>query len=149
MADGAGPRRAVVAALLLAGALGVFALVRTGQTPPTGPVPVPFDRVRCARCGMLVSDPGFAGQIQTSDGQVLYFDDPGCVLLHAHEHSPEELTLYFRHMTEDRWLTVDEVRFVPAESTPMEYGLGAAMRGITPDEAVAEVLKRERARRSP
>ena len=102
---------------------------------------------------MLVSDARFAGQIHSPDGEVLHFDDPGCVLLHAHGTPREDLILYFHHVTEDRWLTGDEARFAPTEATPMEYGLGAvnaeAPGALSRADAVAQVLTRERARRSP
>ena len=153
MPDGRRTRSAVAALLVVTAALGVFWLVRTALTPLGGPVPVPLDRVRCVRCGMLVSDLGFAGQIHTADGEVLHFDDPGCLLLHAHDQASEDLTLYFHHATEDRWLTGDEVRFAPAEATPMAYGLGAvgeeSAGTLDREAALAQVLALDGTRRGP
>jgi hypothetical protein len=142
----------VAAALGLAGAgVAAFWAVRSALAPPEGPVPVPWDRVRCVRCGMLVGAPAFAGQIH-ADGRIQHFDDPGCLLLYAHEHTLEDATSYFRHRTEDRWLAGDEARFVPVPSSPMGYDLGAddaAASALSYEAALARVLERERARRSP
>lgn len=134
-------------ALALAGAV-AFGVWRA-QAPPEGPVEVAWDRTRCARCQMLVSDPHFAAQIQTPR-EVLHFDDPGCLLLYLHEEAPETRAVYFRHAREDRWIPGDRVAFVPLGPTPMGYGLGAVARGapgsLSWEEALERVLARDAAR---
>lgn len=99
-----------------------------------GPAPVAWDRTRCQRCGMLVSDPGYAAQLRRSDGSVEVFDDPGCLLLTlgagAGEGSP---ALWFHHAREERWLAGDAVAFVAAPHTPMGYGLAAVGAAEAPD----------------
>ena len=66
----------LVLGLALAG--GAVALgVRWLERPPAGPVEPAWDSDHCAHCHMAVSDPHFAAQIQTADGRVLFFDDPG------------------------------------------------------------------------
>lgn len=114
-----------------------------------GPAPVAWDRTRCARCGMLVSEPSSAAQRRTPDGVVYYYDDPGCLLVSI----PDEpvSTLYFHHRNEDRWLTREEVRFVSVDHTPMGYGLAAvrveeAPSGLDLLEARRLALDRDRAR---
>ena len=147
-----GRRRIAIAGLAVAAAL-LFCAVRSTQAPPAGPVAVPWDQVRCARCGMLVSERGFAAQLHMGDGGILHFDDPGCLLLHEHESAPEDARAYFREMHGDAWLSRAEAGFVPAETTPMGYGLGAVERStagaLSPEAALAHALARERARRSP
>ena len=96
---------------------------------PDGPEPIAWDRVACAHCRMLVSDPRFAAQLQTRSGQVLDFDDPGCLLLYVHENAPEIHAAYFHHVSEDRWLSRQQVAFTPGANTPMDYGLAARDRG--------------------
>ncbi len=94
-----------------------------------GPAPVAWDRERCARCGMLISDPAFAAQRHDADGDVHHFDDPGCLLVSLDDASgsaERRETLYFHHAREDRWLRGDEVGFSgEAGHTPMGYGLAA------------------------
>ena len=63
-------------------AIGV-AFVRFNQvTLPQGPVPVVWDGEVCGHCKMHVGDPRFAAQLQTTAGDVLNFDDPGCLFEH-------------------------------------------------------------------
>ena len=92
----------------------------------------------------------------TPDGRVLFYDDPGCLLVHdpaergelAHAHA-----VYFRHAHEPRWLAFDEAGFVPAETpTPMDFGLAAVARSEHPDalaplEARARLLAAEEGQR--
>lgn len=124
-------RRWSVIALVLGALVGAAAaLVYFTGRPPEGPVEVDWDREVCARCRMHVSERAFAAQLQTEDGQVLVFDDPGCAFLYL-EESPEVRVhaLYFQHVEEDRWIPQEEVAFVPVEHSPMGYGLGAVTRG--------------------
>jgi copper chaperone NosL len=147
-------RIAVAGTLLALGAALLLLLVRELQTPPEGPEPVAWDRVRCARCGMLVGQPGFAAQIHTHAGEVLNFDDPGCLLLHELESAGEARAVWFHHVREERWISGLTAGFVGADSTPMGYGLGAvdaSSAELTYDEAREHALAREaaRTRRSP
>jgi len=111
----------------------VAALAACGG-PPEGPEPVAWDREACARCRMLIGDPRFAAQLQTRDGRVLNFDDPGCLLRFRAERDPEVQALWFHHHREDRWIRGDRVAFVdPGGPTPMGYGLAAVARSEDPD----------------
>ena len=119
--------------------------------PAEGPVPVPLDRVSCARCGMLVSDLAFAGELQTRGGEVLFYDDPGCLLLHAEERAPDVAALWFHAHDAERWLSAEEVSFAPIDPTPMGYGLAARARGegtLDRTAALAFARAREAARRA-
>jgi copper chaperone NosL len=94
-----------------------------------GPQPIAFDREACAHCRMLISEARFAAQLETRDGEVQSFDDPGCLLAALAARSPQVRALWFRHYREERWLSGDEVAFVPGERTPMGYGLAAVAAG--------------------
>lgn len=130
------------AVALVAALAGVFA------KSEEGPRPIVWDREVCAECGMHIGDPAYAAQIQTQAGEVLNFDDPGCLLLYvAHEH-PSVRAMYFHEYAGDRWLARGEVTFVerPRDQTPMGWGLAAAARDHTPElsfeQATAYVLQR-------
>lgn len=146
---GSAARRIALPAL---GALGL-ALLAWGlfraQALPTGPQAVAFDREPCARCRMLIGQPGFAAQIQIRDGRVLFFDDPGCLLLYRRERDPEVHAIWFHHHGDERWIALERVAFVPVPSTPMGYGLGAVEAGgdaLSYDEALARALAVEAVR---
>lgn len=91
---------------------------------------------------MLISEPRFAAQLQTQDGDVQSFDDPGCLLAALETRSPGVRALWFHHVREDRWLDAAHVAFEDAERTPMGYGLGAVDAG-TP-HALSLALARAR-----
>lgn len=121
----------------LAAVLGLGFLAAAGlvlfrlAAPSSGPVDVPWDRVGCAHCRMLVSDARFAGQLHTRAGEVLFFDDPGCLLLHrAGRDDPG--TAFFHDSRAERWLSEEQVGFVPAAETPMDYGFAAVERAAVP-----------------
>ncbi len=118
--------------LLLVLALGaaVIAFVRFNQvTLPEGAVPVVWDGEVCSHCKMHVGDPRFAAQLQTSEGDVLNFDDPGCLFDYLASHETSVHALYFRNHEADGWLTEAEAGFVAVEDSPMGYGLAAVPKG--------------------
>lgn len=102
--------------------------VYEGQRLPDAPVEVVWEKEACAHCHMHLSQIGFAVQLQTPDGDVVNFDDPGCFFLYLADEHPEIREAWFHHSHEDRWLRRDEVGFVPAAATPMNLGLAAVDR---------------------
>jgi len=141
-----------LAATLAAVGLAAAAAVWWSATPAEGPAPVAWDRTRCERCGMLVSERGFATQLHTRDGRTRVFDDPGCLFLHREEEGPEVHRIWLRHHREPRWLPLERVVFERVETSPMGYGLAARERGeldgrgLDPGEARRRVLELERSR---
>jgi copper chaperone NosL len=119
---------AVAAAGALVVALVALAVARSGGVPD-GPQPVVWNREPCGHCRMLVGEPGFAAQLITSDGTVVAFDDPGCLLRFLDERRPAVHRLWFHRHDGDGWLGPDEVAFRREAQTPMGYGLAAVERG--------------------
>jgi copper chaperone NosL len=121
---------------------GVFALALVGvllwrfAAPPRGPLEPAWDQVPCARCHMLLSDPAFAAQLHAADGGVLFFDDPGCLLLHRAESRDAPVAVWFHDSAGGGWLAEAEARFVPAPRTPMGYGFAAVAAGGAGAEAL-------------
>lgn len=128
----------IVVVLGLASGLGLA--MSWTERLPQGPVPVEWDRVACAHCRMHVGEPAFAAQLQLSDGRVLHFDDPGCLLRYESETKPRVHAAWFRHVREDRWIPGGQVAFVPVSPTPMGYGVGAVEAGVPGARAPADVL---------
>ncbi len=98
---------------------------------------------------MLVGEPKFAVQLQTVEGEVLNFDDPGCALRYLDVRKPHVQALYFHHTRENRWLTQAQVGFMPVSPSPMGYDLGAvpittagALSFATASQQVLRVEKR-------
>lgn len=118
---------ALIAVALLATVVGgVAMLVRSSSQLPEEVTPIVWHREACAHCQMLIGEPGFAAQLVTADGEVRSFDDPGCALRYLDEHAgAPPHRLWFHHATEERWLSADEVAFVPRPATPMGFGLAA------------------------
>jgi hypothetical protein len=94
---------------------------------------------------MHVGDPHYAAQLQTADGDVVDFDDPGCLFEYVRARRPRVHAIYFHDSTTnaDRWWSRDEVGFVRAERTPMGFGFAAVARStpgaIAWDEASQRV----------
>jgi len=136
--------------LVALAAFAFAAAIHWAQRAPEGPVSVPLDRVACAHCGMLVSEAAFSGQLHTRNGDVLFYDDPGCLLLDAEQRGEDVRAHWFHDAGSERWLSAEEVGFAPADPTPMGYGLAAHPRaeGLLDRERALELARaRDAARR--
>lgn len=126
-------------------ALLLFSCSRDPDQPPE----VPYDQVACAHCGMLVSDPEYAGALVERDGTTRYFDDAACVLLYVAEHAPPVRHLWFHHA--DHWYHQEDVAFSLGGLTPMGSGLVAVPKGtpgaLSVGEASGRVLAPRKAAR--
>lgn len=107
----------------------VIWLVVRAQSAPGSVRPVIWDKESCEECKMAISQPSFAAQLQTEDGRVLDFDDPGCLVRFQAEERPRVRASYFHALRGEGWLTRDEVAFLPGVRSPMGYDLGAVPRG--------------------
>jgi hypothetical protein len=120
----------------------VFASIRLSD----GPVDIVWDKAACAACSMHVGEPPFAAQLTTKDGRTHAFDDPGCLFLFVEEQHPDVHSIFFHHHRESRWIAASAVGFVPAEKTPMGFGIAAVDAGtagaIGFDEARRKCLDR-------
>jgi copper chaperone NosL len=120
--------RLAAAGLILAMVIGGLVVGVRGSGLATGPVPIVWDRQPCAHCHMLIGEPSFAAQLQLRDGRVLDFDDAGCLLRHLTEERTPIHAVWFHHLSEDRWLSAEEVAFRRVLHTPMGSGLAAVGR---------------------
>jgi copper chaperone NosL len=139
------PLGAIAAAL---GAVALGLVLWRAAAPPAGPVEPAWDRVACVRCHMLLTDPAYAAQLHTPTGEVLFFDDPGCLLLHRAEPGAAPAAVWFHDSTGDGWLAEADVRFVPVRETPMGHGFaavaaGSAAEALDAAAALAAIRARE------
>ena len=132
-------------ALLIAAVLGIRALITRGSGLPDEPQPIAWDREMCAECRMHIGEPAFAAQLITTDGQVLSFDDPGCLFIHLADGKPQIHRAWVHHVETDRWLPLDQAGFVRVDTSPMGYQLAAVGAGtpgaLSWPEAQAEALR--------
>ncbi len=119
-------------------------MVLRAQALPRSVRPIIWDKETCGECGMAVSDPCFAAQLQTRDGQIINFDDPGCLFIYLCHHDPAVHAVYFHRMDGEEWLNGDQVGFVPATLSPMGYGLGAVPRATSGSLSFAEAMEKIR-----
>lgn len=135
-------RRLVTLAVAAAAVVAVGFAWRAVTALPDGPEPVAWDKAACGECRMHVGDKRFAAQLQTKGGQVLEFDDPGCLFNYLEHKRPAVHATWFRHLREDRWVRGDQAGFVEAEQSPMGHGLGAVDRGAPGDIGVEQAIRK-------
>ncbi len=118
--------------LLLAGSLPLLSLGGCSGEPETGPVEVRFDRDICTRCRMVLSDPRFAAEVrwfpEGKRSRVARFDDIGCAILWLEQQPFAEdprVEIWVTDHRNRQWIDARKAWYVPLNSSPMEYGLGA------------------------
>lgn len=128
--------------------IGLIALfVAAACSLPNGPQEIVWDKEACAHCRMHVGDKRFAVQIQTTDGRVFNFDDPGCAFKFREKNELPIHAVWYRHAGEDRWIAEADARFVRGAETPMGFGFAAIDRPLlesVTSERAAAILREER-----
>ncbi|MEQ1564559.1 MAG: hypothetical protein ABMA64_02890 [Myxococcota bacterium] len=111
---------------------------------PTAPAPVTYDHEACDACAMLISEPRFAAQLVTREGDRRFFDDPACLFGYVVEHHPTLSNVWFRDSTsaEEEWLPWSAVGFVPATGAPMAGGFAAVPAGTADAVSFGEASNR-------
>jgi len=112
----------------------VLLLSNCSSEPETGAGKMHWDREICARCAMAVSDRQFAVQVRGAVAEKptkLYkFDDIGCAILWLEqqewENDPRTEMWIIDHLT-NKWIDAMKAHYVPADNTPMDYGLAAQL----------------------
>ena len=138
--------RLIGLALVIALVALIVSVVGGGRALPDTPQPVAWNHQPCAHCRMLVGEPAHAAQLVTTGGDVLFFDDPGCLLRYLDERAPGVHRAWFHDHAAERWIDSREVGFVPAPSTPMGFGLAATERSTPGAIDLAEARRRIAAR---
>jgi copper chaperone NosL len=110
----------------VAAAAVVAAVVFLWPAPARGPEPIAWGRDTCAHCRMILSQPGFAGQMRDRQGRRTRYDDVGCLLraIAAHGQAPEA---WVEDHAGGGWVPLRAARLVRADAlgTPMGSGLVA------------------------
>ena len=125
----------------------ISTLLLLACTNPDRPEALVYDHVACDSCGMVVSDPRFAAQLVTIDGERTQFDDPACLFHYVADHTPAIAHAWFHDSTRpddpNAWLDWQQVAFVEQVGAPMDGGIAAvpiAAGAMSFSEASAKVL---------
>lgn len=137
--------------------LGLILLVGCGGEPDTGPAKVTWDRDACERCRMVLSDRHYSAQVRVPPDEgrrrskVYKFDDIGCAVLWLDQQTWKEgpaVEIWVTDHRDGQWIDARAAYYVPAKTTPMEYGLGAqrdlAPGALTFEQAIAHVYEIEK-----
>jgi copper chaperone NosL len=108
----------------------VVGIVFFWPAPASGPQPIAYGQDTCASCRMLISRPGFAGELRAPDGTLTKYDDLGCLLralAAAHHEMPEA---WVEDHASGRFVSLLSAHLVrgPAGDTPMGSGFVAFAR---------------------
>lgn len=110
------------------------AMLAAGCAPErdSGPPRLRFGEIMCAECGMLVSEPRFAAAARTASGDVIAFDDTGCLLRHAGHAARLDWQLWVPAEPDGAWIDARTASFVHRAdlATPMGYGLTAVAGAV-------------------
>ena len=119
--------------------LGLAASVGCGVRAD-GPPEMQVDRTACSHCGMLVSEPAYAGAYRAAGAEPRVFDDIRCLLEAARkEPSADQIRFWFHDAASGVWIDAKEAVFVasPTLRTPMGGGLIAYRDRSAAREAAA------------
>ena len=106
-----------------------------------GPPRIEVDRIPCAHCGMLISEPTFAAAYRAPHGDARVFDDIACLLEAAsHEQDRSGLRFWFHDAASSQWIDGGIATFVKSASmkTPMGGGIVAYGDQAAATKAAAE-----------
>lgn len=119
---------------LVIGALIAFILLlashactrRVDQSPRE----INFDRNTCALCLMGLADPKYSAQSINTRGDVVWFDDLGCLIFWIEKpdwekFEGENAVSYIADSETGEWLKVEEAWYTYGKQTPMGYGYSA------------------------
>jgi len=114
-------------ALGLAVAAAVAAVVFLWPGPGTGPEPIAYGRDTCAACRMILSRPGFAGEMRDRRGGLTRYDDVGCLVRAVGAARGARAEAWVEDHDGGGWVPLHAARLVRAgrADTPMGSGLVA------------------------
>jgi copper chaperone NosL len=95
---------------------------------------------------MVLSDRRFGAQLLAEAGERAYFDDVGCMVVFAEEHSFRAPRAWVHDATTGRWLDARVARYAPVAGSPMDFGFEAHdSEGLSWDQMRERVLAKARA----
>lgn len=109
-----------------------------GCSGESGPQPIDEAVDVCASCNMSVSDGPFAAELVQKDGEVLKFDDIGCLAGYL-DNNDTDGEAYVRDFHSKDWIRTDQAFFAESDfHTPMDSGLVAFREESRLEEFIRE-----------
>jgi copper chaperone NosL len=98
-----------------------------GKADLSRPPSLRFGEEACAFCRMIISDERFAAALTTASGDVLKFDDVGCLIKHEEKRLRPDTFYWVCNFQGKGWLNAQAAIFVhsPSIVSPMNHGLAA------------------------
>ena len=99
-----------------------------GAEKLSGDPRIAYGKEACDRCGMIISDPRFAGARRDGDSKERHYDDIGCMVIDSRElQAAANVTYFVNDFQNDGWLDATTAVYVTAPhiKSPMSYQLGA------------------------
>lgn len=110
-------------------------------TRAEGPPAIEVDRTACAHCGMLISEPAYAGAYRVEGGEAAVFDDIACLVNSARKAGvPDRARFWFHDVDNGEWIDGAAAVFVKSAAlkTPMGGGIVAYRDSQTAVRAAAK-----------
>jgi nitrous oxide reductase accessory protein NosL len=118
----------------------------------SGPQPIHYDREVCEICNMIISDPHFAAEARTPEGELHKFDDIGdaihwMIRQDWYKAGKQPKEFWVMNMRDGKtWLDARKAWYLPKQISPMDYGYGAVAEkadgAVSFEEMKKAVIKR-------
>lgn len=111
---------------LLAVVCVVAAIVLWPAGRASGPEPIAYGRDACDHCRMVISRPGFGGEMRSRDGTLTRYDDVGCLLRAIASERRETPEAWVEDNAGEGFVPLLDATFVRGPiTTPMGHGIVA------------------------
>ena len=116
----------------------VFLFVACEKKISDGLAKIRWDKDSCERCVMVMSEKGFAVQIENPTSKQKHkFDDIGCAVLWFKEHNQnwfKESKIWVKDQKSLDWIDARSALWTYGNITPMNYGLAAYTQKTLPKD---------------
>ncbi len=126
----------------------LFTLLFVACTKSDRAVDPVWGKQPCDGCGMIVENRRTAAEVLTTDGDRLFFDDPGCMVTWLDAHPGKAARTWAVDADKGGWIDARSAHWRSGRATPMDYGWEASSQaGESWEEMRAQVTARARSDR--
>ncbi len=108
----------------------VLTIAGCGKTDLSQPPKLNYGSDTCAECRMIIQDERFASAVVTAGGEIIKFDDIGCMQIYQQQHAMPGSRAWVHDLESAEWLDAGSavIERTPDRVTPMGYGIAAHKR---------------------